>query len=318
MPFSKRSTRRRRPLPSADQHPTETGRGERHNPPRRGSVARAVIPRLGQCSFRSSTSPPSRTHSARSTAREDDGRPLSLRTVRYCRFILAASLDEAQRRGLRADNPAQLARVPAREHPDWRPRSAPQQPWSVDELRRFLRATAEDRLAALWITYVRSGTRRGELLALTWTDDVVFDARRLEVRRTRMAVQTNSGRRVYDKPKPKSIASRRTITLDADNIQVLRAHKRRQVGRAARRWRRLGRRGPHLLPRGRHRTRPRLDQRPVLRTVRRGRGPTRAPPRHEARHGKPHARRRRAGGGRQQTPGARPDQRDLRHVHPSR
>jgi hypothetical protein len=75
---------------------------------------------------------------------------------------------------------------------------------------------------------VRSGARRGELLALTWTDDVALEAGTLEVRRSRIAVQTDHGRRVYDKAKSKSLASRRTITLDAHNVHVLKTHKRQQ------------------------------------------------------------------------------------------
>jgi integrase len=54
-----------------------------------------------------------------------DGQPLSLRNVRYCRFLLGLALDDAQRRGLIRSNPARLARIPTREHPDWRPRSQP-------------------------------------------------------------------------------------------------------------------------------------------------------------------------------------------------
>jgi integrase len=79
------------------------------------------------------------------------------------------------------------------------------------------------------ITYVRSGARRGELLSLTWTDDVDLEAGTLEVRRSRTAVQTDDGRRVYDKAKPKSLASRRTITLDTHNVSVLKVHKRQQA-----------------------------------------------------------------------------------------
>jgi hypothetical protein len=59
------------------------------------------------------------------------GRPRSLRNVRYCRFLLGLALDEAQRRGLIRSNPTRLARIPTREHPERRPRSQPQQPWSV-------------------------------------------------------------------------------------------------------------------------------------------------------------------------------------------
>ena len=156
------------------------------------------------------------------------GQPLSLRTVRYCRFILASALDDAQRRSLREDNPAKLARVPTRERPEWTPRSAPQQPWSVAEVQRWLDVAMEDRLAALWITYVRSGARRGELLAVTWAD-LDLDAGTLDVRRTRIPVQTDEGRQVYDKPKPKSAASRRTIPLDEENVRVLKMHRTEQA-----------------------------------------------------------------------------------------
>jgi integrase len=157
-----------------------------------------------------------------------DGQPLSLRNVRYCRFLLGLALDDAQRRGLIRSNPARLARIPTREHPDWRPRSQPQQPWSVAELRQFLEVAVDDRLAALWITYVRTGARRGELLAATWAD-VDLDDARLAIRRTRVSAHIGGRRTVYDKAKPKTSTSRRTVTLDDDNVAVLRAHRARQA-----------------------------------------------------------------------------------------
>jgi hypothetical protein len=43
---------------------------------------------------------------------------LSLRTVTYVRFVLASALDDAERRGTIRSNPARLARIPTREHPD--------------------------------------------------------------------------------------------------------------------------------------------------------------------------------------------------------
>lgn len=156
------------------------------------------------------------------------GQPLSLRNVRYCRFLLGLALDDAQRRGLIRSNPARLARIPTREHPDWQPRSQPQQPWSVAELRHFLEVALDDRLAALWITYVRTGARRGELLAATWAD-VDLDDATLAIRRTRVSAEIGGRRTVYDKAKPKTSTSRRTVTLDADNVAVLRAHRTRQA-----------------------------------------------------------------------------------------
>lgn len=66
------------------------------------------------------------------------GKPLSLRTVDYCRVVLRGALDDADRRGLVVSNPARLARIPPKQHPDWEPRNAPQEPWALDELRRWM------------------------------------------------------------------------------------------------------------------------------------------------------------------------------------
>jgi hypothetical protein len=81
----------------------------------------------------------------------------------------------------------------------------------------------------LWTLLVRTGLRRGEALGLRWSD-VDLDAETLAVERVRIAVQTEGdGRRVYDKAKPKSAASRRKVTLDADTVAVLKAHRARQL-----------------------------------------------------------------------------------------
>lgn len=78
--------------------------------------------------------------------------------------------------------------------------------------------------------YVRAIRRApGRTASLTWTDDVDLEAGTLEVRRSRTTVQTDDGRRVYDKAKPQSLASRRTITLDTHNVSVLKAHRRQQA-----------------------------------------------------------------------------------------
>jgi integrase len=86
----------------------------------------------------------------------------------------------------------------------------------------------DDRLAALWITYVRTGARRGELLAATWAD-VDLDDAKLAIRRTRVSAHIGGHRTVYDKAEPKTSTSRRTVTLDDDNVAVLRAHRARQA-----------------------------------------------------------------------------------------
>ena len=81
--------------------------------------------------------------------------------------------------------------------------------WSAEEVRRFLEATSGDRLAALWRTALMGGLRLGELLALRWAD-VDLDAKTLHVR--------------YGK----TPSSRRTVSLDAGTVKVLREHQLRQ------------------------------------------------------------------------------------------
>jgi integrase len=155
------------------------------------------------------------------------GRPLSLRTVTYVRFVLASALDDAERLGIIRSNPARLARIPKRQHDDWTPRSAPRQPWTVAELRRWLTVASEDRLAALWIVLIRTGLRRGEALGLRWTD-VDLENGTLRVERVRVAVKTDHGREVFDKARPKTPSSRRTVTLDVETVARLRRWKARQ------------------------------------------------------------------------------------------
>lgn len=157
------------------------------------------------------------------------GKPLSLRTVDYCRVLLRGALDDAERRGLIPSNPARLARIPSKQHPDWEPRNAPQAPWTLAELRKWMTVAAEDRLAALWTVYATTGMRRGEALALLWKD-VDLDAGTAYVHRNRVAAQLEEqGRTVYDEESPKTDASVRTVTLDAATVAALRTHRAEQA-----------------------------------------------------------------------------------------
>ncbi len=80
--------------------------------------------------------------------------------------------------------------------------------WSVEECRRFLDGTSDDRLSALWLLALNSGMRRGELAGLRW-QDVDLDAGTLAVTQQRT---TADYRVVVAEPKARS---RRVITLDA-------------------------------------------------------------------------------------------------------
>lgn len=82
--------------------------------------------------------------------------------------------------------------------------------WSSAQVRRFLEATHDHRLHALWRIALLRGLRRGELLALRWAD-VDLDTRMLHVR----AGKTKSAQRV--------------VSLDAGTVAALHEHRRRQI-----------------------------------------------------------------------------------------
>ncbi|MDP8961934.1 MAG: site-specific integrase [Actinomycetota bacterium] len=150
-------------------------------------------------------------------------RPLSVRTVTYSRVLLRAALADAVRRGLLATNPATHARVPGKAHVDHTPRGVPQAPWSVEEVRAFLQSVHGNRLEALWVIYIHTGLRRGEALALRWSD---FDltSRRLRVERN---LTVADRRFVIQTPKTKDAL--RDVALDEVVIAAMRAHRRRQA-----------------------------------------------------------------------------------------
>jgi integrase len=101
------------------------------------------------------------------------------------------------------------------------------QPWSTEEASRFLAATVDHRLHALFAVGVALGLRKGELLALRW-DDVDLDDGVLHVRQN---VQRLPEMGLVFGP-PKSNKSRRTIPLPTASARVLRTHRANQAAEA--------------------------------------------------------------------------------------
>ena len=97
------------------------------------------------------------------------------------------------------------------------------QPWTAEEARRFLTATAADRLGFAWALLLTRGLRRGELCGLRWSD-VDLDGGTLHVTRARVVVD---GQTVDSAPKTR--AGRRMIPLDQHLVALLRTHKARQA-----------------------------------------------------------------------------------------
>ncbi len=88
---------------------------------------------------------------------------LSPRTVEYCRAVLRRALNQAVRWGYVPRNVATLVDAPRSERPD-------PEPLTPEEVRAFLEAVKEDRLAALYSVAIALGLRQGEALGLRWED----------------------------------------------------------------------------------------------------------------------------------------------------
>jgi integrase len=84
-------------------------------------------------------------------------------------------------------------------------------------------ARADHQWAVLWALAINTGLRESELLALQWPD-VDMDSRLISVRRN--LVKAKQQRPQYGEPK--SATSRRTVSIDAETVRLLRAHKSRQ------------------------------------------------------------------------------------------
>ena len=152
----------------------------------------------------------------------EHGGPLSPATVRQTHAIIRRALNQAQRWGWIAQNPAALATPP-------RVRSRPIQPPEPDGLLQLL-AEAEtsdpDLGCFLWLA-ATTGARRGELCALRWSD-LDLDAGTVLIARSLVEGQ---GSELVEKD-TKTHASRR-IALDKGSSSQLRRHRERCERRAA-------------------------------------------------------------------------------------
>jgi integrase len=139
---------------------------------------------------------------------------LSPTTVSHLHTVLHGAFAEAVRWGLVPRNVVALARPPRKAHVEI-------VALTVEEARALLAAAAGNRFHALFVLALKTGMRRGELLALHW-EDVDLDKGVLQVRgtlrRTREGLTFGT---------PKTAASRRKVVLSPTSA-ALRRHRGRQ------------------------------------------------------------------------------------------
>ncbi len=139
----------------------------------------------------------------------------SARTVQYVHAVLRSALQQAVREELIARNVARIVETPTVE-----PQEV--QPLDAAEARILLKTARNHRLYALWLLLISTGLRRGEALALTWSD-IDLAAGQLRVRRNLQRIK-----RELLFGTPKTARSLRTVSLPKRCVDALIAHKAQQ------------------------------------------------------------------------------------------
>jgi integrase len=141
---------------------------------------------------------------------------LSPKTVHNVHSVLRTALRQAVRWGLITSNPAEGVTLP---------RTQPKQPatWQADDMAGFLAAIESHRLAGPLRLLAMTGLRRGEWLGLRWSA-VDLNSATLSITTTRVRV----GREMVETD-PKTARGRRTIPIDPQTVEALRAWRRAQA-----------------------------------------------------------------------------------------
>lgn len=146
------------------------------------------------------------------------GQGLSPKTITNAHGILSVALKSAVTRGKIAANP--LDRL---EHPPTAERTSTEW-WSPEQLRSFVEHVEDDRLYAAWLLFATTGMRRGEVAGLGW-GQVDLDQGTVTVAWQLGLVDSKP----TFKPRPKTDAGRRRMSLDPATLEALRAHRKRQL-----------------------------------------------------------------------------------------
>jgi len=142
---------------------------------------------------------------------------LSDRTVQLAHAVLRRALGQAVKWGEARRNVAALVDRPRVAHKE-------AEHLTPAQAQAFLDAARGDRLEAFYSVAIACGLRRGEALALRWSD-VDLDGGTLRVSRTLSRTAAHG----LTFTEPKTSRSRRTVPLPAPCVEQLRAHRSRQA-----------------------------------------------------------------------------------------
>jgi integrase len=197
----------------------------------RGIVEKNIIPKLGHVPFRKLTAAHIEAFEAEQqregwvkshakitgeTTPKKEKRGLSAQTVLHIHRTLSQALDHAVRLGVLFKNPARQVKPP-------RPPSREIQILDKTEIKAVIEAAKPLCLYVPVLVAVTTGVRRGELLALRWSD-IDLKGSTLTVNQSLERIRGNY---VFKAPKTKK--SRRTISLPNKTVKALREHYTTQL-----------------------------------------------------------------------------------------
>jgi len=151
-----------------------------------------------------------------------DARPLAAKTVRGMAGLISAALNDAVRLGLIRSSPAGAVKLPPAE-------SKERRSLSPEELECYFAAAAGHWVEPILRLAAATGMRRGELLALTWSD-INFSAGTITV--SKSLEQTRAGLRI----KETKTRTTRVIRIGPSAVEALRLQRslqdewRRELG----------------------------------------------------------------------------------------
>ena len=189
----------------------------------RRTIDKHITPALGHLKLRQLTV---NRVEAFYTRKAEDG--LAASSIRQIHKVLRQALDHAVRSNLLARNVCDIAK-----------KALPRQvryeikPLTQEQAQKLVSDARGHHLEALFILAVMTGMRRGELLALRWSD-IDFDNGSLQVHHTvrRVSIRgyTGSGPKTkLTESEPKTTSSRRMIVLPPFLVDVLKKHRIRQL-----------------------------------------------------------------------------------------
>jgi len=183
-----------------------------------GSIRLYLIPELGHVPLQKlRPSDISEFYTKLLTTPGTKGKPLSKRTVQQAGAILRMALRYAvEVDGLLTTNVALKVKKPSVT-------SKKVTPWSLEELKEFLREARSHRLFFFFRIASFTGARRGELLALRFSD---FKGNEVMISKSR----TKAGNQVVELPTTKGGHNgQRVNDLDPETLEELKAHRKRLI-----------------------------------------------------------------------------------------